>query len=125
MTAARLTTGERLARRVIDFARGLRTAGLPVDSGRIAVALHAVAAVGVHRRDDLHAALQCTLVGAREHQAPFDAIVQVIEGEAELKIGGKRVLAREGEMVIMPANIPHAVRAKKQFKMLLTMLRAK
>jgi len=73
MTAARLTTGERLARRVIDFARGLRTAGLPVDSGRIAVALHAVAAVGVHRRDDLHAALQCTLVGAREHQAPFDS----------------------------------------------------
>lgn len=63
--------------------------------------------------------------GLSEHQAPFDAIVQIIEGEAALKIGGKPVRARAGEMVIMPANVPHALRAKGAFKMLLTMLRAK
>jgi uncharacterized protein with von Willebrand factor type A (vWA) domain len=73
MTAARFTTGDRLVHRVVDFARGLRTSGLPVDSERIAVALNAVAAVGLQRREDLHAALRCTLVGAREHQALFDS----------------------------------------------------
>lgn len=73
MTAAPQAIGERLARRVVHFARGLRTVGLPVDPGRIAVALHAVATVGVQRRDDLYAALRCTLVGAHEHQALFDS----------------------------------------------------
>ena len=63
--------------------------------------------------------------GLSEHSAPFDAVVQIVEGEAELKIGGKFVRARAGEMVVMPANVPHAVRAKSAFKMLLTMLRAK
>lgn len=58
-----------------------------------------------------------------EHSAPFDAIVQVLEGEVELVIGGKPVIAKAGETVIMPADIPHAVYAVKQFKMLLTMLR--
>lgn len=63
--------------------------------------------------------------GLSEHSAPFDAIVQVIDGEAELVIGGKPVRARAGQLVIMPANVPHAVRAPKRFKMLLTMIRAK
>ena len=60
-----------------------------------------------------------------EHSAPFDAIVQVLDGQVELTIGGKRVTASAGQLVIMPANVPHAVRAVKRFKMLLTMLRAK
>jgi quercetin dioxygenase-like cupin family protein len=58
-----------------------------------------------------------------EHTAPFDALVQVLEGEAELVIGGKRIVARSGEAVLMPANIPHAVNAPDRFKMLLVMIR--
>ena len=59
-----------------------------------------------------------------EHTAPFDAMVHVIEGEGELTIGGQPVRAKEGEMVIMPANIPHALKAMTRFKMLLTMIRS-
>jgi len=59
-----------------------------------------------------------------EHSAPFDAIVQVLDGEAELVIDGEVVAAGAGEVVVMPANIPHAVNAPKRFKMLLTMFRA-
>jgi quercetin dioxygenase-like cupin family protein len=58
-----------------------------------------------------------------EHTTPFDAMVQVLDGEAELTIGGKKVTPKAGETVIMPANVPHAVRAAKRFKMLLTMIR--
>ena len=58
-----------------------------------------------------------------EHTAPFDALVQVLEGEAELVIGGKSVVAGAGKAVVMPANIPHAVNATHRFKMLLTMVR--
>lgn len=63
--------------------------------------------------------------GLSEHSAPFDAVVHVIDGEVELTIGGAAVRARKGQLVIMPANVPHAVRAVKRFKMLLTMLRAR
>ena len=58
-----------------------------------------------------------------EHSAPFDAIVQVIEGRVELTIGGKVVPATSGQMVVMPAHVPHAVQAVEKFKMLLTMIR--
>lgn len=61
--------------------------------------------------------------GLSEHSAPFDALVQVIEGEVDLTIGGERVRAAAGETVVMPANIPHAVQAAGRFKMLLTMIR--
>ena len=61
--------------------------------------------------------------GLSEHTTPFDALVEVIEGEAELIIGGKMVIAKAGEMVLMPANVPHSVKAEKRFKMLLTMLK--
>jgi len=63
--------------------------------------------------------------GLSEHQAPFDALVQVLDGEATLVIGGKRVRTRAGELTVMPANVPHAVEARKRFKMMLVMLRAK
>lgn len=63
--------------------------------------------------------------GLSEHSAPYDAIVQILDGEAELKIGGQPVAARAGQLVIMPANVPHALRAVKPFKMLLTMIRAR
>lgn len=61
--------------------------------------------------------------GLSEHTAPFDAVVQILDGEAEITIGGKAVVASTGALVIMPANIPHAVRAHQRFKMLLTMIR--
>ena len=60
-----------------------------------------------------------------EHSAPFDAIVQVLDGEARLTIGGKTVRVRAGEIAVMPANVPHAVDAAKRFKMLLIMIRGR
>ena len=60
--------------------------------------------------------------GLTEHTSPYDAVVQVLEGNAELTIAGRPVPAEAGEMVVMPANVPHAVRAKSRFKMLLTMI---
>jgi quercetin dioxygenase-like cupin family protein len=58
-----------------------------------------------------------------EHTAPFDALVQVLEGEAEVKISGKPYQLGTGDAIIMPADEPHAVRAVQRFKMLLTMIR--
>ena len=63
--------------------------------------------------------------GLSEHSAPFDAVVQILDGEAELIIGGESVRTVAGQLVIMPADVPHAVKAPQRFKMLLTMLRAK
>ncbi|MGB8213904.1 MAG: cupin domain-containing protein [Anaerolineales bacterium] len=59
-----------------------------------------------------------------DHTAPYDALVHVLDGEAEISISGKPYLLKTGEGIIMPANTPHAVLAKKRFKMLLTMIRA-
>lgn len=59
-----------------------------------------------------------------EHTAPFDAIVQVVEGHGKIIIDGKDNLMQEGDIIIMPANIPHAVEAVDRFKMLLTMIKA-
>jgi quercetin dioxygenase-like cupin family protein len=61
--------------------------------------------------------------GLSEHTAPFDATVQILDGEAELTIGGQPVVTKTGQLVIMPAGIPHSVRAKQRFKMLLIMIR--
>jgi len=58
-----------------------------------------------------------------EHTAPFDAMVQVMQGSAEIVIGGKPHQLEAGQSIIMPANIPHAVNAKERFIMLLTMIR--
>ena len=58
-----------------------------------------------------------------EHTAPFDALVHVLEGEAEIKISGKPFHLQAGDAIIMPADEPHAVRALQRFKMLLTMIR--
>ena len=62
--------------------------------------------------------------GLSEHTAPFDALVYIVEGEAEVVISGKPIQLRAGEMVIMPANQPHALRAVSNFKMILTMIRS-
>jgi len=59
-----------------------------------------------------------------EHTTPFDALVHVLDGEAEIRISGQPFQLKAGEAIIMPAAQPHAVKATKQFKMLLTMIRA-
>ena len=62
--------------------------------------------------------------GLSEHTAPFEALVLVVDGEAKVEIAGKGYSVGPGETIILPANIPHAVKAATRFKMLLTMLRA-
>ncbi len=59
-----------------------------------------------------------------EHTAPFDALVHVLDGEAEIRISGQTYYLKAGEAIVMPANAPHALKAPRQFKMLLTMMRA-
>ena len=59
-----------------------------------------------------------------EHTASFDALIYLLDGKAEIVISGKTVRCKEGEMVAMPANQPHAVRAIKNFNMVLTMIRS-
>ncbi|MDO9129854.1 MAG: cupin domain-containing protein [Anaerolineales bacterium] len=59
-----------------------------------------------------------------QHTAPFDALVHVLDGEVEIKISGQPFQLKTGEAIIMPANDPHAVKATRKFKMLLTMIRA-
>ena len=61
--------------------------------------------------------------GLSEHSAPFDAIVQVLDGSSEVIIGGETVFTTAGQTVLMPANIPHALNAPERFKMLLVMIR--
>lgn len=62
--------------------------------------------------------------GLSEHTAPFDALVHVLDGEAQVTISGQPFDLKSGEAIIMPANEPHALKAVRQFKMLLTMIRA-
>ena len=62
--------------------------------------------------------------GLSEHTAPFDALVYLLDGEAEVVISGKPFRLKGGEMVVMPANDPHALKAITRFKMVLTMIRS-
>jgi quercetin dioxygenase-like cupin family protein len=59
-----------------------------------------------------------------EHTAPFDAIIQVVDGKGEVTIGGKPFVLEAGETIIMPGGIPHSVKAVEKFKMVLTMIRS-
>lgn len=62
--------------------------------------------------------------GLSEHTAPFDAMVQVVDGTAEIIIAGTSNIVNTGEMIIMPADVPHALNAVERFKMVLTMIRS-
>lgn len=62
--------------------------------------------------------------GLSEHTAPYDAFVQVFDGVAEVTIDGKAQVVASGEFIIMPANIPHSLKAVEKFKMMLVMIRA-
>jgi quercetin dioxygenase-like cupin family protein len=63
--------------------------------------------------------------GLSEHTAPFDAVVHLLEGEAEITIGGEPRRVGAGQMLIMPADVPHALQATERFKMLLIMIRSR
>lgn len=62
--------------------------------------------------------------GLSEHTAPFDAVVQVLDGTAAVTIDNQVHQVKSGEMIIMPADVPHSLRAEERFKMLLVMIRA-
>lgn len=62
--------------------------------------------------------------GLSEHTAPFDALVQVLDGEVEIRIAGTPQAVEQGQIIVMPANKPHALQATTPFKMLLTMIRS-
>jgi quercetin dioxygenase-like cupin family protein len=62
--------------------------------------------------------------GLSEHTAPFDALVQILDGEVEIRISGKPHHLKQGEIIVMPANEPHSLKAVSNFKMLLTMIRS-
>jgi quercetin dioxygenase-like cupin family protein len=62
--------------------------------------------------------------GLTEHTTPFDALAQILEGDAEISISGKPLTLTAGDIVLMPAHEPHAVKALAKFKMLLTMIRS-
>ena len=62
--------------------------------------------------------------GLSEHTAPFDAMVQIIDGNAEITISGNKNVLEKGDMIIMPANEPHALKALEKYKMILTMIRS-
>ena len=62
--------------------------------------------------------------GLSEHTAPFDALVQIVDGEAEIIISGESHHLKEGEIIIMPAGKPHALKALKKFKMMLVMVKS-
>jgi len=63
--------------------------------------------------------------GLSEHTTPFDAFVYLIEGKAEITISGKSHVLEEGQMIIMPANEPHALKALEKYKMMLVMIKSK
>jgi quercetin dioxygenase-like cupin family protein len=63
--------------------------------------------------------------GLSEHTAPFDAMIQVIDGRGEVIIGGKSFFLESGQCIIMPADITHAVKATENFKMMLIMIKSK
>ena len=62
--------------------------------------------------------------GLSEHTAPFDALVCVLDGEVEIMISGNPYVLKMGEMIILPVNEPHSLKAIKKFKMMLTMIRS-
>ena len=61
--------------------------------------------------------------GLSEHTSPYDAVVQVLDGQAMITINGQEIQVNTGQLIVMPANVPHALAAKEPFKMLLTMIR--
>ena len=61
--------------------------------------------------------------GLSEHSAPFDALVYVFDGEAEISIAGAKHILKAGQMLMMPANVPHALKALKKYKMMLIMIK--
>jgi len=120
---------------VLDV-RSMKQSGENVDSGKLAQVLRLVDLVDYQKGSVVSRTLidkkagTVTLFafdegeGLSEHTAPFDALVYIVDGEAEVVIAGKPLMLRDGDMVVMPANKPHALRATKRFKMVLIMIRS-
>ena len=116
--------------------RSMKQSGENVDSGKLAQVLRLVDLVDYQKGSVVSRTLidkkagTVTLFafdegeGLSEHTAPFDALVYIVDGEAEVVIAGKPLMLRDGDMVVMPANKPHALRATKRFKMVLIMIRS-
>lgn len=62
--------------------------------------------------------------GLAEHSSPHEALVQILDGKAEITIGGNPNIVQTGQMIILPANIPHSLQANERFKMMLTMIKS-
>lgn len=62
--------------------------------------------------------------GLTEHTSPYDAVVQLLDGQAEISIGGDPHQVKAGDCIILPAGVPHALKAKEKFKMMLTMIKS-
>ncbi len=62
--------------------------------------------------------------GLSEHSAPYDAFVYIFDGEAEITIGGREHIVKNGEMIVLPAQIPHALKASSRYKMMLIMIKS-
>ena len=62
--------------------------------------------------------------GLSEHRAPYDALIYLVDGEAEIVVSGKTTRVKEGEMIVIPAKQPHSLKALKKFRMMLTMIRS-
>jgi len=62
--------------------------------------------------------------GLSEHTAPFDALVDIVDGQAKITVSGKPFIVKAGEMIILPANKPHSLKAEERFKMLLVMIKS-
>jgi quercetin dioxygenase-like cupin family protein len=63
--------------------------------------------------------------GLSEHTTPFDALVHVIDGVAQVMVGGNQYLMKKGELIVLPATVPHALKAVEKFKMMLVMIKAR
>jgi quercetin dioxygenase-like cupin family protein len=102
----------------------------PAEAHAVAALLNYQEGAVVSRMLLKHAAGSVTLFafdegqGLSEHTSPFDALVLLLEGAAEIRVSGKPIQAKAGDLVLMPANAPHGLQATTRFKMMLTMMRS-
>jgi len=101
--------------------------GIPFDpAAHVAYAIDAVVSKTLLKKDTGNISMFSFEKGQglSEHTAPFDAVVYLLDGRAEITIGGRSQSVTKGEMLIMPANVPHALHAPERFKMLLIMIKS-
>lgn len=102
-----------------------QSAEVHILNSSIEYAPHAVVSKTVMKKNNGHVTLFAFDAGEElsEHTSPFEALVQVIDGSAEIMIFGQSFVLNSGDVIVLPGSIPHAVRANERFKMLLTMIK--